>query len=63
MTHLLSSADISIFSPKIGYRKILLYQEIPIWIAFNFFRVFKDFFNKHHYNFDDVSKNSYFRPS
>ena len=27
--------------------------------SFNFFKVFKDFFNKHGYNFDDVSKNGY----
>ena len=49
----------------------LLYQEIQIQIAFwyiisnsfNFSWVFKDFFNKPGYNFDDVSKNGYPRPS
>ena len=29
--------------------------------SFNFSRVFKEFFNKNGYNFDDISKNSYFR--
>ena len=50
---------------------ILLHQEIQIQILFwciisnhfNFFWVFKDFFNKDGYNFDDVSKNGYSRPS
>ena len=31
--------------------------------SFNFSWVFKDFFNKNGYNFDDVSKNGYPRPS
>ena len=52
-------------------QQILLHQEIQIWIvfwyiisnSFNFFLVSKDFFNKHGYNFDDVSKNGYSRPS
>ena len=60
----LSSADISIFYWKSA---ILLYQEIQIKTAFwylisnsvNFFRVFKDYFNKHGYIFDDISKNGY----
>ena len=47
-----------------GNQQILLYQEIQIQIAFwhiisnsfNFSWVFKDFFNKPGYNFDDVSK-------
>ena len=30
--------------------------------SFKFSWVFKDFFNKHCYNFDDVSKNGYPRP-
>ena len=30
--------------------------------SFNFSRVFKEFFNKNGYNFDDISKNGYFRP-
>ena len=50
-----------------GNQQILLYQEIKIWIAFgyiisnsfNFSWVFKDCFNKHGYNFDDVSKKDY----
>ena len=54
-----------------GNQQILLYQEIQIQIAFwyiisnsfNFSWVFKDFFNKPGYNFDDVSKNGYPRPS
>ena len=50
--------------------QILLYQEIQIYIAFwyimsndfNFFlSLYKDWFDKPGYNFDDVSKNS--RPS
>ena len=50
-------------------QQILLYQEIQIafWYivfsSFNFFWMFKDFFNKHGYNFYDVSKNSCFRSS
>ena len=28
-------------------------------LYFNFLKVFKDGFNKHNYNFDDLSKNSY----
>ena len=50
-----------------GIQQILLYQEIQIEIAFwytisnlfNFYWVFKDFFNKSGYNFDDVIKNGY----
>ena len=52
-------------------QQIFVYQEIQIYIAFwcaifnsfNFFWVLKDFFNKHGYNFDDVSKNGYSKPS
>ena len=46
-------------------QQILLYQDIQIKIAFwyNFSWVFKDFFNKSGYKFDDVSKNGYPRPS
>ena len=48
-------------------QQILPYQEIQIKIAFwyiisnsfNFSWVFKDCFNEHGYNFDDVSKNDY----
>ena len=54
-----------------GNQQILLYQEIQIYIAFwyiiynsfNFSWVFQDFLNKPGYDFDDVSKNSYPRPS
>ena len=53
------------------FQQILIYQEIQIQIAFcyiifdsfNFSWVVKDFFNKPDYNFDDVSKNGYPRPS
>ena len=31
--------------------------------SFNFFRLFKYYFNRHSYNFVNVSKNGYFRPS
>ena len=63
MTHPLSSSDISTFFT--GNQPILLYQEIQIYIPFrylisnssNFSWVFKDCFNKHGHNFDDVSKN------
>ena len=30
---------------------------------FNIFRIFKDYFNKRGYNFDDVNKNGHSRPS
>ena len=48
-----------------GTQQILLYREIQIQIefwyiisnSFNFSWVFKEFFNKHGYNFDDVNKN------
>ena len=54
-----------------GNRQILLYQEYGYRLhflyiisnSFNFDWVFKDFFNKHGYNFNDVSKNDYPRPS
>ena len=53
-----------------GNQQILLYQEIQVYIAFwyiicncfNVFWVFKIFFNKYDYNFDDVSKNGYSKP-
>ena len=57
----LSSADISIFS-----REISKYQEILIQIVFLkiHFHIFLTFFIfKHGYNFDDVGKNCYSRPS
>ena len=31
--------------------------------SFNFFWIFTDWFNKYRYDFDDVSKNGYSRPS
>ena len=67
-THTLSSADISIFFT--GNQQILLYQETQMQITFSFiiynsFNLFgfKDCFNKHGYNFGNVSKNGYPRPS
>ena len=55
----------------IGNQQILLFQEIQISIAFwyiipdpfDVFWAFKDFFDKHGYNFDDVSKIGSSRPS
>ena len=50
------SFGISIFSPGIS----------KFWYItsnFVFFLVFKDFFNKDGYNFDDISKNGYSRAS
>ena len=52
-------------------QQTLLYQkiqiQIPFWYIisnpFNFFEVFKDFVNKHSYNFDDVSKTGFSRAS
>ena len=54
-----------------GNQQIVLYQEIKIQIAFwyiisnsfNFSWVFNGFFNKPRYNFDDISKKGYPRPS
>ena len=54
-----------------GNQQILLHQEIHIQIGFwyiisnyfNFSWVFSIFFNKHGYNFDDVSKHIYSRSS
>ena len=54
-----------------GNQQILIYQEIQIYIAFwyiisssfNFFWVFKGFFNKSGYNVDDIRKNGHPRPS
>ena len=69
VTHPLSSDEISIFLSKI--RTFLLYQKIQILTAFsyiipnsyNIFWVFKDYFNKNGYDFDNVRKNGYSRPS
>ena len=52
-------------------QQILFYQEIHISIAFsyimsnsfNFFGVSKDCFNKHCYDFDDISRNDHSRSS
>ena len=66
VTHPFTSADISICHRK---SPVSLYQETQIKIvfwyvisnSFNLFRIFKDCFNKHGYNFDDASKNGYSR--
>ena len=51
-THLFNSADISIYSPKISkFCYVEKYQ-----YRLHFFWVFKNFINKHGYNFDNVSK-------
>ena len=43
------------------------YKQIAFWYiisnSFDFFRVFKGFFDNHGHNFDDVSKIGYFRSS
>ena len=52
-------------------QQILLHQEIQLYMGFwciiynyfNFSWVLNNCFNKNGYNFDDVSKNGYFRPS
>ena len=57
VTHPLSFADIINFLPKVnkfGYIKNFRYR-----LLF----VFKDFFNKYGYNFDDASKITLFRAS
>ena len=54
-----------------GNQQILPYQKIQTQIlfwciisySFNFFWAFQDSFNKHGYNFSDVSKNGYSRSS
>ena len=57
MTHTLSSAEISTFSLEISK-----FCYIKKYICrLSYFIVFKDFFDKHGYNFDDVSKNGYSR--
>ena len=50
MTHTLSCADMSVFSVEI--KSIAISRNTDI----NSIKVFKDCFNKHGYNFDDVSK-------
>ena len=63
MTHPLSSPDISIFSPEISKFCNIKKYRIHNFNSFNFILVFKDYFNKHGYNFDGVSKYGYSRPS
>ena len=53
MTHTLSCADMSVFSVEI--KSIAISRNTDI----NSIKVFKDCFNKHGYNFDDVSKKGY----
>ena len=64
----LSFANISIFSLEISKFAISKNTDIDCILIlnfyfFNFFEVFKDCFNNHGYNFDDVSKNGYSWPS
>ena len=56
VTQLLSSADISIFSLKVSIHNFSIHNWYIISNCFNFFWVFKDFFSRHGYNFNDVSK-------
>ena len=68
VTHHLSSADISIFSPEIANFAISRNTDIDwFWYiisnSFNFCSVFKDCLRKYGYNFDDGSKNDYAWPS
>ena len=61
-----NSTDISIFSPEISefcYIKKYSRYTLNFGTLFYLFWVFKGCFNKHGYNFDDVSKNGYSRPS
>ena len=69
MRHLLISADISIFFQKSSNFALSRNTDIDCILTHNFnnssnnFRIFKNCFNKNDYNFDNVSKNSYSRPS
>ena len=68
VTYLLSSADISIFHLKsanfaTSRNKIQTEFSYIICTSFNFPCGFNNCFNKYGYNFDDVSKNNYSRPS
>ena len=56
VTHSMNSADISIFSPQIGYFCYIKKYS-------HFFGVFKSCFNKHGCDFDDDSKIGYPKPS
>ena len=68
VTHSLSAADITIFSPEI--RKFCYIKKYRYRLHFDtYFLIFlafleslKIFFNKAGYNFDDASKNGYPRP-
>ena len=66
VTHPVNSADI--YYPEIckfSYIKKYRYRlHFDTWflILITFFWVFKNFFNKHANNLDDVSENGYFRP-
>ena len=66
VTHPVNSADI--YHPEIckfSYIKKYRYRlHFDTWflILITFFWVFKNFFNKHANNLDDVSENGYFRP-
>ena len=61
-------ADISIFSLKISrFCYIKKYRQIAIWFiisnSFNFFESLKIIIKNMGYNFKDISKNGYTRPS
>ena len=60
VAHPLSSADVSIFHQKSANFAVSKNADIVFWYIIsnscNFLRVFRDYFNKHGYSFDDVSK-------
>ena len=67
VTHPMNFADISIFHRKLANFAISRNTDIDCNLIHNSqfsnsYLVFKYFFNKHGYNFDDVSKNGYPRP-
>ena len=53
---------------RIYYERLLMWKnhenvlKYRCRLYFNFLKVFNDGFNKHSYNFDDLSKNSYSKP-
>ena len=68
VTHPLSSADISILLPEFGkfcyikkYRYRLYFY--TLFLILLTFLSLERFINKHGYNFDDISKNGWSRPS
>ena len=68
VTHPLISAGISVFHHKSASFAISRNANIDCVLirnfnSFNLFRVLKDCFNKHGYNFDDVIKNGNTKPS